>query len=70
MRTLLKPEEAGKRLRISESTVYRLWRAQQLQGRKVDGGLRFTEEEILAFIERHREQVEPEPQQTSRLSTP
>ena len=70
MRTLLKPEEAGKRLRISESTVYRLWRAQQLKGFKVDGGLRFTKEEILAFIERHREQVEPEPQQTSRLTTP
>ena len=62
MSTLLTPEEAGKRLRISESTVYRLWRAQQLHGCKVDGGLRFTEEEMLAFIERHREKVEPEPQ--------
>ena len=70
MRTLFTPEEAGKRLRISESTVYRLWRAQKLKAFKVDGGLRFTEEEILAFIERHREPVEPEQQQTRTVPTP
>jgi hypothetical protein len=41
-----------------------------LKGLKVGRGLRFTEEEILAFIERHREQVEPEKQQTRIISTP
>jgi excisionase family DNA binding protein len=66
--TLYNAKEAGERLRISESTVYRLLRAHKLKGLKVGRALRFTEEEIQAFIERHREQVEPEPQQTSLLS--
>jgi excisionase family DNA binding protein len=70
MSTLFNTKEAGERLRISESTVRRLFRGHQLKGLKVGRGLRFAEEEILAFIERHREQVEPEKQQTSILSTP
>jgi excisionase family DNA binding protein len=68
MSNLFNPEEAGKRLRISESTVYRFFRAHKLKGVKVDGALRFTEEDLLAFIERHREQVEPEQQQASVIS--
>jgi excisionase family DNA binding protein len=70
MSTLFNTKEAGERLRISESTVRRLFRGRQLKGLKVGRGLRFTEEEILAFIERHREQVEPEKQQTRIISTP
>ena len=68
MRTLFNPKEAGERLRISESTVYRLFRAHQLKGLKVGRGLRFTEDEIRAFIERHREQVEPEKHETRAIS--
>jgi excisionase family DNA binding protein len=70
MRTLLTAKEAGERLRISESTVYRLVRARQLKGLKIGRTVRFTEEELMAFIERHREQVEPEKPQTSTRSTP
>jgi excisionase family DNA binding protein len=70
MNTLYNPKEAGERLRISESTVYRFFRAHKLKGVKVDGGVKFTEEELMAFIERHREQVEPEPQKTRALSLP
>jgi excisionase family DNA binding protein len=70
MSTLFNTKEAGERLRISESTVRRLFRGHQLKGLKVGRGLRFAEEEILAFIERHREQVEPENQQTRILSAP
>jgi excisionase family DNA binding protein len=69
MSTLFNTKEAGERLRISESTVRRLFRGHQLKGLKVGRRLRFAEEEILAFIERHREQVEPEKQQTRILST-
>ena len=70
MSTLFTTKEAGERLRVSESTVRRLFRRHQLHGLKVGRGLRFTEEELLAFIERHREQVEPEQQQTRIISTP
>jgi excisionase family DNA binding protein len=70
MSTLFNTKEAGERLRISESTVRRLFRGHQLKGLKVGRGLRFAEEEILAFIERHQEQGEPEKQQTSMISTP
>jgi excisionase family DNA binding protein len=52
--------EAAARLRVSESTVRRLFLRHQLQGVKVGRALRFTEADILTFIERHREQVEPE----------
>ena len=70
MSILFNTKRAGERRRISESTVRRLFRGHQLKGLKVGRGLRFTEEEILAFIERHREQVEPEKQQTRIISTP
>ena len=70
MSTLFNTKEVGERLRISESTVRRLFRGHKLKGLKVGRGLRFTEQEILAFIERHREQVEPEKQQTRIISTP
>jgi excisionase family DNA binding protein len=60
MRTLLTAKEAGERLRISESTVYRLLRGRQLKGVKIGRLLRFTEEELRNFIERHREQIDPE----------
>jgi len=70
MSRLFNTKEAGERLRISESTVYRLLRAQKLKGLKIGRALRFTEEEILSFIERHREQGEPEKQQTRSISTP
>ena len=70
MSILFNTKEAGERLRISESTVRRLFRGHQLKGLKVGRGLRFTEEEILAFIERHREQVDPEKQQSRIISTP
>jgi excisionase family DNA binding protein len=70
MSTLFNTKEAGERLRISESTVRRLFRGHQLKGLKVGRGLRFTEEEVLAFIERHREQVEPEKQQKRIIFTP
>jgi excisionase family DNA binding protein len=59
--------EAAARLRVSESTVRRLFLRHQLQGVKVGRALRFTEADILTFIDRHREQVEPE-QQTIILS--
>jgi excisionase family DNA binding protein len=67
---LFNTKKTGERLRISESTVRRLFRGHQLKGLKVGRGLRFTEEEILAFIERHREQVAPEKQHTRIISTP
>jgi excisionase family DNA binding protein len=70
MSILFNTKEAGERLRISESTVRRLFRGHQLKGLKIGRGLRFTEEEILAFIERHREEVEPEKQPTRITSTP
>jgi excisionase family DNA binding protein len=70
MNNLYTAEEAGKRLRISESTVYRFFRARKLKGVKVDGALRFTEDQLMDFIERHREQVEPEHQKTRALSIP
>ena len=70
MSRLYSPKEAGERLRISESTVYRFFRAHKLKGVKVEGALRFTQEELLAFIERHREQVELEKQQTRIISIP
>jgi excisionase family DNA binding protein len=70
MSALFNTKEAGERLRISESTVRRLFIGHQLRGLKVGRGLRFPEEEILAFIERHREQGEPEKQQTRIISTP
>jgi excisionase family DNA binding protein len=70
MSILFNTKEAGERLRISESTVRRLFRGHQLKGLKVGRGLRFTEEEILSFIERHREEAEPEKQPTGIMSTP
>jgi excisionase family DNA binding protein len=70
MSTLYNAKEAGARLRISESTVYRLLRAHKLHGLKIGRALRFTEEEILLFIERHREQGEPEKQKIQTLQTP
>jgi excisionase family DNA binding protein len=70
MRALLTAKEAGERLRISESTVYRFSRARKLKGLKVGGTLRFTEQHLMDFIERHKEQVQPENQQTRAISTP
>ena len=70
MSILFNTKEAADRLRISESTVRHLFRGHKLSGLKVGRGLRFTEKEILAFIERHREQVEPEKQPTSIISAP
>jgi excisionase family DNA binding protein len=68
MTTFLNTKEAAARLRISESTVQRLFRRHQLQGVKVGRALRFTEANIMTFIELHREQVDPDQQQTSILS--
>jgi excisionase family DNA binding protein len=51
MRTLLTAKEAGERLRISESTVFRLLRGRQLKGIKIGRALRFTEAELRDFIE-------------------
>ncbi len=62
MYSFFNTKEAGARLRVSESTVRRLFRRHQLQGLKEGRALRFTEENIVTFIERHREQVEPEHQ--------
>ena len=70
MSSLLNAKEAGERLRISESTVYRLLRGRQLKGLKIGRALRFTEEELAGFIERHREQIEPETQKTRTISPP
>jgi excisionase family DNA binding protein len=70
MRTLFTAKEAGERLRISESTVYRLLRGRQLKGLKIGRALRFTEEELIDFIERHRERVEPETPKARPLSSP
>jgi len=70
MSILFNTKEAADRLRISESTVRHLFRGHKLSGLKVGRGLRFTEKEILAFIERHREQVEPEQQKTRITSLP
>jgi excisionase family DNA binding protein len=70
MGTLYNAKEAGARLRISESTVYRLLRAHKLKGLKIGRALRFTEEEILSFIECHREQGELENQEIQTLQTP
>src|ERR671933_2524515 len=60
--------EAAARLRVSASTVRRLFLRQQLQGVKVGRALRFTEANIVTFIEGHREHAESAPQQTSILS--
>ena len=70
MRILFNTKETAARLRISESTVRRLFIRQQLNGFKVGRGLRFTEENILSFIERHREQVEPEKHHPRIISPP
>jgi len=70
MSILFNTKEAADRLRISEATVRHLFRGHKLSGLKVGRGLRFTEKEILAFIERHREQVEPEQQKTRITSLP
>jgi excisionase family DNA binding protein len=69
MSTLLNTKEVTKRLRISESTVYRLFRNKKLKALKVGNALRFEEEEINAFIERHREQIEPEVRETRTILT-
>jgi excisionase family DNA binding protein len=68
MTRLFNTKETAARLRISESTVQRLFRKQQLQGVKIGRALRFTEVDISTFIERHREVVESEQQQTTILS--
>jgi excisionase family DNA binding protein len=68
MTALFNTKEAAARLRISESTVQRLFRRHQLQGVKVGRALRFTEANIVTFIERHQEQAEPNQQQTSILN--
>jgi excisionase family DNA binding protein len=68
MSSLFNTIEAASRLRVSESTVRRLFLRQQLQGIKIGRALRFTEADILTFIERHREVVEPDQQQTSIIS--
>jgi len=68
MSRLFNTKEAAARLRISESTVQRLFRKQQLRGVKIGRALRFTEVNISTFIERHREVVESEQQQTRILS--
>ena len=60
--------EAAARLRVSESTIRRLFLRHQLQGVKIGRALRFTEADILAFIDQHREQIGPEQQQTRILS--
>jgi excisionase family DNA binding protein len=69
MYSFFNTKEAAARLRVSESTVQRLFRRRQLQGIKVGRALRFKEGDILRFIERHREVVEPEHQQTRILSS-
>ncbi len=69
MHSFFNTKEAAARLRVSESTVQRLFRRRQLQGIKVGRALRFKEGDILRFIERHREVVEPEHQQTRTLSS-
>jgi excisionase family DNA binding protein len=68
MTAFFNTKEAAARLRISESTVQRLFRRHQLQGIKAGRALRFTDANIATFIERHREQGEPDQQQTSILS--
>jgi excisionase family DNA binding protein len=68
MTRLFNTKETAARLRISESTVQRLFRKQQLQGVKIGRALKFTEVDISTFIERHREVVESEQQQTRILS--
>jgi excisionase family DNA binding protein len=70
MKALLNAKQAGERLRISESTVYRLLRGRQLKGLKLGRALRFSEEELIDFIERHKEQVEPEMQKIRLSSSP
>ncbi len=60
MGMLLTAKQAGERLRVSESTVFRLLKRRQLKGVKLGRALRFTEAELVDFIERHREQIEPE----------
>ena len=57
---LLTTKQAGERLRVSESTVFRLLKRRQLKGVKLGRALRFTEAELVDFIERHREQIAPE----------
>ena len=60
MGMLLTAKQAGERLRVSESTVFRLLKRRQLKGVKLGRALRFTEAELVDFIERHREQIAPE----------
>jgi excisionase family DNA binding protein len=62
--------EAAARLRVSESTIRRLFLRHQLQGVKVGRALRFTEVDILTFIEHHREHAEHEQQQTNIFTPP
>ena len=61
--------EAAARLSVSESTVQRLFRRHQLQGLRLGRALRFTEKDILTFIERHREEV-VRPEQQTRIFSP
>jgi len=68
MPTSFSTTEAALRLRVSESTVRRLFLRQQLQGVKVGRALRFTDVDISTFIERHREVIESEQQYTRILS--
>jgi excisionase family DNA binding protein len=60
MGNLLTAKQAGERLRVSESTVFRLLKRRQLKGVKLGRALRFTEAELVDFIERHREPSEPQ----------
>jgi excisionase family DNA binding protein len=60
MDMLLTAKQAGERLRVSESTVFRLLKRRQLKGVKLGRALRFTEAELVDFIERHHEQIAPE----------
>jgi len=54
---LLTVNELAAYLKISKTSVYRLIEKRQIPFYKVKGGLRFTEQDVLKYLERNR--VEP-----------
>ncbi len=51
---LLVPNEVATKLGISRTTLYRLVETRKLPFYKVGGGLRFSEEDLAAYLKDHR----------------
>ncbi len=51
---LLSPSDLAKILNISIPTVYRLIESRTISFYKVGGSLRFSEEDVIKYLEKHR----------------